>query len=92
MITDKIRVIEAKGHTKGNSIVIVEDTDHHYMLHGDVTYSDEALYENKLSCFYENVEASRETLDRVRAFIRKSRSTSPTHTPRGMRIWRTSGW
>jgi hypothetical protein len=37
----------------------------------DVTYTDEALYENKLSIVYENLPAARETLNRVREFVSK---------------------
>lgn len=31
------------------------------MLHGDITYIDEALYENKLSVVFEDISAARET-------------------------------
>ena len=41
-IADGIYFIEAKGHTKGNSIVIAENDGLFYMLHGDVTYTDAA--------------------------------------------------
>ena len=40
------------------------------MLHGDITYVDEALYENKLSVVFEDISAARRTLDEVREFIR----------------------
>ena len=43
-IADGIYFIKAKGHTNGNSIVIVENEGLFYMLHGDITYMDEALY------------------------------------------------
>ncbi len=33
------------------------------MLHGDIAYVDDALYANKLSVVFEDVEAARETLD-----------------------------
>ena len=62
-IRDGIYYIKAKGHTKGNSIVIVENDGLFYMLHGDITYTDEALYENKLSVVYEDIEEARKTLD-----------------------------
>ena len=39
-IRDGIYYIKAKGHTKGNSLVIVEDSGLFYMLHGDITYVD----------------------------------------------------
>ena len=83
-ITDGVYFIRAKGHTLGNSIVIVENGGLYYMLHGDITYVDEALYENKLSVVYEDKAAARETLDRVRAFI-SARPTvyCGTHTPQG---------
>ena len=38
----------------------------YYMIHGDITYVDEALYENKLSVVYDDLQAARETLDRIR--------------------------
>ena len=83
-IADGITFIKAKGHTSDNSIVVAEDGGLFYMFHGDVTYVDEALYENKLSIVYDDLAAARETLDRVRAFV----SSHPTvycgtHTPQG---------
>lgn len=76
--------LPAKGHTTGNSIVIMEDGGLFYMIHGDVTYTDEALYANKLSVVYEDRAAARETLDRVREFIRNHPTVYlSTHTPLG---------
>ncbi len=83
-IIDGIYLVEAKGHTKGNSIVIAEDDGLFYMMHGDVTYTDEALYDNKLSIVYEDREAARKTLDNVREFISKNPTVYlSTHTPLG---------
>lgn len=83
-IADGIHFIKAKGHTNGNSIVIVEDDGLFYMLHADITYVDEALYADKLSVVYEDLPAARETLDRVRTFIREHPTVySGTHTPQG---------
>ena len=83
-ISDKIRFIEAKGHTKGNSIVILEDGDLFYLFHGDVTYCDAALKANKLSIVFEDKEAARETLDRVREFIANHPTVYlSTHCPEG---------
>ena len=54
------------------------------MIHGDITYVDEALYENKISVVYDDLEASRVTLDRVREFIRNHPTVyMGTHTPQG---------
>ena len=79
-----VHYIKAKGHTNGNSIVIVECDGIFYMLHGDITYVDEALYENKLSVVYDDLAAARETLDRVREFIRSNPTVyCGTHTPQG---------
>lgn len=76
--------IEAIGHTTGNSIVIVEDGDEFFMIHGDITYTDEALYANKLSIIYEDIEAARQTLDNVRKFIANNPTIYlSTHTPLG---------
>ena len=83
-IRDGIYFIKAKGHTNGNSIVIAELDGLYYMFHGDITYVDEALCENKLSVVYDDRSAARVTLDRVREFI-KSHPTvyCGTHTPQG---------
>ena len=83
-IAEGVYFIQAKGHTKGNSIVIAEGGDKFYMFHGDVTYTDEALYANKLSIVFEDPAAARETLDRVREFIRNHPTVYlSTHTPLG---------
>ena len=83
-ICDGVYLIRAKGHTNGNSLVVAENDDLFYMFQADITYVDEALYENKLSVVYDDLSAARETLDRVREFI----SSHPTvymgtHTPQG---------
>ena len=83
-IADGVYFIKAKGHTNGNSIVIVENGGLFYMLHGDITYMDEALYENKLSVVFDDLPAARETLDRVRDFVRDHPTVyCGTHTPQG---------
>ena len=83
-IGDDIYFIKAKGHTNGNSIVIVENEGLFYMLHGDITYVDEALHENKLSVVFDDLPAARETLDRVREFVRNHPTVyCGTHTPQG---------
>ena len=83
-IAEGVWFVQAKGHTAGNSIVIVEGEGLYYMIHGDVTYCDEALYANKLSVVYEDLAAARETLDRVREFIRSHPTVyCSTHTPLG---------
>ena len=83
-IADGVYYIEAKGHTTGNSIVIAEDGGLYYMMHGDVTYTDEALYANKISIVFEDIAAARKTLDAVRAFIGSHPTVYlSTHTPLG---------
>jgi len=83
-IADGIYYIFAPGHTTGNSIVIVEDGDLNYLIHGDVTYTDEALYMNKLSVATEDKAAARDTLNKVREFIKNNRTVYvSTHTPLG---------
>ncbi len=83
-IKDGIYFIKAKGHTNGNSIVVAEKDGLFYMIHGDVTYVDEALYENKLSVVFDDLAAARKTLDRVREFIRNHPTVyMGTHTPQG---------
>ena len=83
-IREGITLIKAKGHTNGNSIIIVEKDGLFYMIHGDITYVDEALYENKLSVVYEDQAAARETMNRIREFIRNHPTVyMGTHTPQG---------
>ena len=83
-IADGVYLLPAKGHTTGNSIIVAESDGLFYMMHGDVTYTDEALYANKFSVVYEDKAAARDTLDRVRAFIRRNPTVyCSTHTPLG---------
>ena len=49
-----------------------------------LTCVDEALYANKLSVVFEDVKAARETLDRVREFVKNHPTVyCGTHTPQG---------
>ena len=83
-IHDGIHLIKAKGHTKGNSIIVVENDGLFYMLHGDIIYVDEALYEDKLSVVFDDLSSARETQDRIREFIRNHPTVyCGTHTPQG---------
>ena len=83
-IADGIYYIKAKGQTKGNSIIIVEMDGLFYMIHGDITYVDEALYADKLSVVFDDLPAARETLNRVREFVRNHPTVyCGTHTPQG---------
>jgi glyoxylase-like metal-dependent hydrolase (beta-lactamase superfamily II) len=83
-VAEGVWFIEAKGHTKGNSIVIAEQDGLYYMFHGDVTYCDAALKANKLSIVFEDQAAARETLDRVREFIQQNPTVYlSTHCPEG---------
>ena len=84
VVAPGLRIIEAKGHTLGNSIAILEDADMFYMFHGDVTYCDAALKANKLSVVFEDIKAARETLDRVREFVANHPTVYlSTHCPEG---------
>ena len=83
-IRDGVYFIKAKGHTNGNSIVIVEMDGLFYMIHGDITYVDEALYQNKLSVVFDDLQAARETMNRVREFVKNHKTVYlSTHTPQG---------
>lgn len=83
-VADGIWLIEAKGHTRGNSIVIAEDEGLFYMFQGDVTYCDAALKANKLSIVFEDKVAARKTLDLVREFVEKHPTVYlSTHCPEG---------
>lgn len=83
-ITDGVYFIKAKGHTYGNSMVIAEDGGLFYMFEGDITYVDEALYLNKISVVFDDLAAARETLDRVREFVKNHPTVyCGTHTPQG---------
>ena len=83
-IADGIYFIKAKGHTNGNSLVVAENDGLFYLFQADITYVDEALYENKLSVVFDDLSAARETLDRVREFVSKHPTVyMGTHTPQG---------
>lgn len=83
-IADGIYLIKAKGHTNGNSLVIAENEGLFYMFQADITYVDEALYENKLSVVFDDLAAARETMDRVREFVAAHPTVyMGTHTPQG---------
>ena len=84
-IADGVYFIKARGHTDGNSIVIAESDGVFYMMHGDVTYVDAALHKNKLSIVFSDLAAARETLDRVREFVKNHPTIYlSTHTPEGV--------
>ncbi|MBO7605576.1 MAG: MBL fold metallo-hydrolase [Elusimicrobiaceae bacterium] len=83
-ITDTLVLVRAEGHTKGNSVAILQDGDVYYMFHGDVTYTDAALYEDELSVIFEDKEKARETLTRVREFCKNNPTIyCSTHCPEG---------
>lgn len=83
-IIDGVYMIKAKGHTNGNSIIIVENEGLYYMLHGDITYVDEALYADKLSVVFDDLGAARETQNRIIEFVRNHPTVyCGTHTPQG---------
>ena len=71
-------------HFSDGPYYIVENDGLFYMLHGDITYVNEALYANKLSVVFDDVAAARETLDRVREFVKDHPTVyCGTHTPQG---------
>lgn len=83
-IAEGITMLPAYGHTKGNSIVIAELDDLYYMLQGDVTYTDEALKRNELSVVFEDKDLAKETLKKVRTFVKENDTVYlSTHTPEG---------
>lgn len=84
IIAPHVRMVPAPGHTLGNSIVIIEEDDHFVMIHGDISYVDEALYANRLSVVFDDIEEARRTQEAVRAFIRNNPTVyCGTHTPQG---------
>ena len=84
-IAPGVTYLPAPGHTKGNCIVAVETDGLFYLIHGDVTYTYVALYENRLSVVFEDLAAARETLDSVRAFCRARPTVYlGTHTPEAL--------
>lgn len=84
-ISDNIVMIPAYGHTTGSSLIIVEDKGVYYMIHGDVTYTDEALRQNQLSVVFEDLELAKQTLGKVRTFIKENHTVYlGTHTPESL--------
>ena len=83
-ITDTLVMVKAEGHTFGNSVSILQDGNVYYMFHGDVTYCDAALKANELSVIFEDKDKARETLNRVRDFIKENKTIyCSTHCPEG---------
>lgn len=84
VIAPGVRMIPAPGHTFGNSIVIVEMDDKFVMIHGDISYVDEAMYADRLSVVFDDIHLARSTQNTIRDFI-KSHPTvyCGTHTPQG---------
>ena len=66
-IAPGVTYISAPGHTTGNCIVAVETDGLFYLIHGDVTYTDVALYENRLSVVFEDKAAARAKLSTASA-------------------------
>jgi glyoxylase-like metal-dependent hydrolase (beta-lactamase superfamily II) len=84
-ISEHIIMVPAYGHTTGNSLVIAEINGVYYMLHGDVTYTDEALRQNQLSVVFEDKDLAKETLEKVRTFIKENDTVYlGTHTPEAL--------
>ncbi|OOM75101.1 hypothetical protein CLPUN_35380 [Clostridium puniceum] len=55
------------------------------MIHGDGTYTYAALIENKLSVVFEDKEAAKSSLEKVREFIRNNPTVYVSaHTPEGI--------
>jgi glyoxylase-like metal-dependent hydrolase (beta-lactamase superfamily II) len=84
-IAEGVYFIPAPGHTTGNSIIVAEMGGLFYMFHGDVTYTDTALHENKLSVVFEDIDAAKATLEKIRTFIKNNPTIYlSTHTPEGI--------
>ncbi|MFA9377016.1 MAG: MBL fold metallo-hydrolase [Lachnotalea sp.] len=84
-ITDDIVMLPAYGHTKGNSIAVIESDGLYYMIQGDVTYTDEALRQSELSVVFEDIELAKETLANVREFVKENDTVYlSTHTPEAL--------
>lgn len=85
IISENIIMLPAYGHTTGNSLVVVENNSVNYMIHGDVTYTDEALRQNQLSVVFEDKELAKQTLENVRTFIKENDTVYlGTHTPEAL--------
>lgn len=84
-IAENLVMLPAYGHTKGNSIAVLELDGINYMFHGDVTYTDEALRKNALSVVFEDIDLAKETLENVREFIKNNDTVYlSTHTPEAL--------
>ena len=90
-IADGIYLIKAKGHTKGNSIIVVEMDGLFYMIHGDITYG--MRLSTRTSCLLFLTTCLLPARRRI-ASASSSATTPPfivalTHR-RAMRTWRPS--
>ena len=81
---EQVTLLLTTAYSSNNSIIMAESEGLFYMFHGDVTYCDAALKANKLSIVFEDKDAARETLDRVRQFIQDNPTVYlSTHCPEG---------
>jgi len=84
-IADSLVMLPAPGHTKGNSIAVLEYDGKFWMFHGDISYTDEALRRNELSVVFEDKDEARKSEEKVREFIQLNPTVYlSTHTPEGI--------
>ena len=84
-IEDSLVMLQAPGHTKGNSIAVLEYDGKFWMFHGDISYTDEALRRNELSVVFEDKDEARKSEEKVREFIQLNPTVYlSTHTPEGI--------
>lgn len=83
-VAENIYMVQAYGHTKGHSIVLVYDekSNGYVLIAGDATVTDEAISQNEMMIVYEDLEKSKDTLNKLRDFMGSHKTVYlSTHDP-----------
>lgn len=78
----ELMLVHTPGHTLGHSSVLVQTEDCHYLLAGDVTYTQTQLLQETHSAGHQSFTLSRETYARVKQYAKKNPLVYlPSHDP-----------
>lgn len=80
-----VLVVPTPGHSYGHQSVIVRDGQTSYMLAGDLAFSEQQLRARGLQGICQDVDASRQTLERVWRYVQQTPTVFlPTHDPNSL--------
>jgi N-acyl homoserine lactone hydrolase len=77
-----VMIIPTHGHSMGHQSVMLDDGEAHYIFAGDTSFDEAQLRENIIGGIVADTTLARETLEKLRVFIRETPSIYlPTHDP-----------